>query len=623
MSLDSGLLECPLTTRIEKIFDGSPGFNSSFKAETFSCGGPANGFCVEDNVNGISGDVPVPGGNGSGVTFAGLLDSADGCEALCNASAACTSFTWVSSAFSQPAWRRMCYLRTSGPSATAAMTGIVTGWRGACGGQPTTRCEHGVTSADDCFAAVSGLAGLSNATITRRVVDDPKLPPGCTVVVDPKTLRASVAYNTLNASDACCGLGPASTVAGSTTSLGGAVALDLNVSGATGRVLLTLSGPASVWYGVGFDAALMSDAPYSIIVDGAGNVSERRLANHAAGTLLPPSLEVVSNTVAGGVRTVVLSRPLAAPTSGSYSFDPTALTLNFIAAVGQTAAFGPHNAAPHGADTVRLWPSTPVCVCAVPATPFGQGSGKIKYLPTGETVGFAPNRCPPQPRGDLLAQRNPTCDLRTYVGGLATCHHGWMLLDAEQDVPWESQPLVYYKKFRVYFQEYKPAEHVQIVRMDWGIGAGGNHDEYDVPQCAPGTPTAECTHVVTGTWAPISESQPEAHLVALHHHCHAPTCLLVETFNNDTGELLCRTAPVYGGTGGYVADKPEFDEAGYIATPPCMWGKPEDGLTPPPRMNGVTIRVVATTNSTYGHHGEMALPQAMIAWGPLNASAFG
>jgi hypothetical protein len=29
-------------------------------------------------------------------------------------------------------------------------------------------------------------------------------------------------------------------------------------------------------------------------------------------------------------------------------------------------------------------------------------------------------------------------------------------------------------------------------------------------------------------------------------------------------------------------------------------------------MNGVTIRVVAVTNNTYGHHGEMALPEVSL-----------
>ena len=136
------------------------------------------------------------------------------------------------------------------------------------------------------------------------------------------------------------------------------------------------------------------------------------------------------------------------------------------------------------------------------SAPFGQGSGYYRYHP-GNAPGpgncSAParawgapqpscvewgyidkNRCPAQPRGDLLAQRNPTCDIRTYTGGLQTCLHGahtaskrpipidghqravargfltfallwsagWHLLDAEQEIPWADQPLVYYKKFR-------------------------------------------------------------------------------------------------------------------------------------------------------------------------------
>jgi hypothetical protein len=73
---------------------------------------------------------------------------------------------------------------------------------------------------------------------------------------------------------------------------------------------------------------------------------------------------------------------------------------------------------------------------------------------------------------------------------------------------------VYYKKFRVYFQEYDAARHKQITRADWGVGAGGGAatpaladggDEYDVPQCAQnkGKVTQTCTHTVTGTWRPI------------------------------------------------------------------------------------------------------------------------
>ena len=51
------------------------------------------------------------------------------------------------------------------------------------------------------------------------------------------------------------------------------------------------------------------------------------------------------------------------------------------------------------------------CVCAVPAAPFGKGTGTIQYLPTGEQIGFPP-RCEPYPRETVLRDRNPTCDIR-------------------------------------------------------------------------------------------------------------------------------------------------------------------------------------------------------------------
>ena len=56
------------------------------------------------------------------------------------------------------------------------------------------------------------------------------------------------------------------------------------------KVTLTLSGPADVWFGVGFGASTMNDKPYAIIVDGNGKVTERKLENHGPGTLLANSV---------------------------------------------------------------------------------------------------------------------------------------------------------------------------------------------------------------------------------------------------------------------------------------------------------------------------------------------
>ena len=87
-------------------------------------------------------------------------------------------------------------------------------------------------------------------------------------------------------------------------------------------------------------------------------------------------------------------------------------------------------------------------------------------------------------------------------------------------------------------------------------------------------------------------------------------------YNNDTGKLICRQEPIYGSS---VSDKravslgKDFSEPGYIATPPCLWGSASDGLEEPPIVDGMTIKVVAVTNNTYGHHGEMALPEVSLA----------
>ena len=216
------------------------------------------------------------------------------------------------------------------------------------------------------------------------------------------------------------------------------------------------------------------------------------------------------------------------------------------------------------------------------------------------------------PRTTLLAERNPTCDLRTYAGGLSSCHHGWILLDKEQSVPWPTQPLVYYKKYRVWFQEYAsppaaPPSHINIIRQDWGVGADYDHAEYDVMQCAKGTPPAQCKRTVSGAWRPLPPAATpadERYLVLVHHHCHAPTCLRVELWNNDTGSLLCAQEPLYGGVG--HASLRDFDEPGYIAIPDCFWGGAENGLEPPPDLTGVPLHVVKTANATLGHYGEMS-----------------
>ena len=86
-------------------------------------------------------------------------------------------------------------------------------------------------------------------------------------------------------------------------------------------------------------------------------------------------------------------------------------------------------------------------------------------------------------------------------------------------------------------------------------------------------------------------------------HCHAPSCISLNLYNADTGQLLCSQTPLYGKSNRI------FDEKGYVAIPPCLWSDPdqEDGLlnTMVLPLNG-NLTSIKRNNNTYNHRGEMA-----------------
>ena len=201
--------------------------------------------------------------------------------------------------------------------------------------------------------------------------------------------------------------------------------LFVHLDATTGTATITLTGNATNWFGVGFGASAMKQEPWTIIVEGGANggVSERKLANDDPGTQLPKSITLISNTVANGMRTVVLSRPL----KGSvFSFNTTKPTMDYITAIGSGPKLAIHKNKMPG--SMSFLPAAAggggACICAGEPVAFGaQTGGKFTYHPTNQTgdvgvgaVGFG-NICAPEPRTDLLAQQNPTCDARAYTGG--------------------------------------------------------------------------------------------------------------------------------------------------------------------------------------------------------------
>eukprot|EP00930_Biecheleria_cincta_P083378 TRINITY_DN72962_c0_g1_i1.p1 TRINITY_DN72962_c0_g1~~TRINITY_DN72962_c0_g1_i1.p1 ORF type:complete len:758 (+),score=77.23 TRINITY_DN72962_c0_g1_i1:72-2345(+) len=466
--------------------------------------------------------------------------------------------------------------------------------------QKVKRCNRAPSTPEGCFSAARQLPGLSGVSLRTDQGNSSTLPASCTVSRSASG-DAHVFFNSNDESQVCCGSG-VDKIAGEQKSL---VTLRLSLSAKHGADI-TMTGPDGVWFSVGFDADSMSNSPYAIVVEGDGQVTEHVLGVHRAGVQLNTSLQVLSNSVTAGMRTVVLQRPLQGLTPQHHTFDAHKMLLDFINAVGSGPKFSYHKS--KTASSISLWPaSAPACICSIPAVPFGHGGGTIEYLPTGESIGFTTS-C--NPTESIWTNHNPTCDLRTYQGGLQTCHHGWHLLDADQSVPWQDQPLEYWMKFRMYYQEYDPAHHVMATYgpdwTQWGIGA--NTAEYDVPQCPPGTPVEQCKHEITGVVTPVGT---DLHIVAAHYHCHAPTCLAIEIWNKQTGELLCREAARYGNGTDLLPGGDRFDQENYIDQPPCLWGSPP--LEPPPLVSGIPLLIKAVTNSTYSHLGEMALPQVLLA----------
>ena len=66
----------------------------------------------------------------------------------------------------------------------------------------------------------------------------------------------------------------------------------------------------------------MADSPWALIVDGSGNVTERRLGDHRPGQLLKPSVAVEEVKVVGDLRSVTVTRPLKGASPDYYTFTP-------------------------------------------------------------------------------------------------------------------------------------------------------------------------------------------------------------------------------------------------------------------------------------------------------------
>ena len=163
----------------------------------------------------------------------------------------------------------------------------------------------------------------------------------------------------------------------------------------------------------------------------------------------------------------MLTRSLQGKTKDHMSFDvSTDATMSYISATGLPGAqaFAYHGPKGHDSLTLSFTPPTgATCVCDLGET--GQlcwneavvnGSGAYGSPKAGSGCGSFKKHCtarsPQEGRagtpssGDLLFQRNPTCNSGQYSGGLTCCKHKRIMLDADQEV--RPELLRYHMKFR-------------------------------------------------------------------------------------------------------------------------------------------------------------------------------
>jgi hypothetical protein len=146
--------------------------------------------------------------------------------------------------------------------------------------QSTGVCSVPLTNVTECFLAAANVKG-SLPTTTQKISSSSR-PAGCFIVSDVKNISAYTAVYNDAPSSVVCGQG-GTLFMGQEISTVTNISMTITMDNTTQQVQISLSGPTTVWFGVGFNASAMGDFPYAIILDGSGNVTERQLGEHNPG----------------------------------------------------------------------------------------------------------------------------------------------------------------------------------------------------------------------------------------------------------------------------------------------------------------------------------------------------
>jgi len=296
-----------------------------------------------------------------------------------------------------------------------------------------------------------------------------------------------------------------------------------------------------------------------------------------------------------------------------YTIPSSPGQVNVITALGSTPELAYHKART-GSKLVLAPTDVSACVCE-PVT-----GHIISYMNQTHTDWGGYN-CVDEPRSDMLKHgdgtgrnvSNMACNMKTYHGGLQCCKHSWFLTDVEQDSMIPNKTDTYYLKWRYYFQEYAPstaaapASHRHLHHWVFLIDDAINDSEED------------SAHYGTKSLGKISAHLPASQIgledvpkgyktitpIVMTPHCHAPDCMNVQMWDADTDTLICNITADYGDEKNGDT-RGLFNEANYVAIPPCLYGD-QPGLQTPFNLSATTNMVAHKVfNNTFRHLGQMA-----------------
>jgi len=181
--------------------------------------------------------------------------------------------------------------------------------------------------------------------------------------------------------------GIAQVLSGTVSNLGSQnIELTVEVNVSNDQVTLTMAGPSTDWFGVGFGSTNMSGA-YSLHASGPTfQLFEKAHSGNGPGTSLSASGAVTSDNTSGGRRTITFTRGRIGITNNHYTFPNVAGSFPIIWAIGSGLGYGYHSGGRGSAVLTLSEPCPPAAEVTLPVINICDGQSVNVF---GTSVNFS------------------------------------------------------------------------------------------------------------------------------------------------------------------------------------------------------------------------------------------